>query len=140
MSESNLSTYKLVGTRTSSQRMDVDTGDASFVIGDGVNPVEYFLGSILGCLNSTGTMVARDMGIDIEELEVTAEGSVNYAKYRGESTDDRAGLQRVEVTMSVRADASEAELEAFVEAVEERCPITDNVENGTDVLVHLDVR
>ncbi|MEA5406154.1 OsmC family protein [Haloarculaceae archaeon H-GB2-1] len=86
MSDSDLSMYELTGTRTSPQRMHVDTEDASFEIGRDVNPVEYFLGSILGCLNSTGTMVARDMGIDVEELEVTIEGGVNYATYLGEDS------------------------------------------------------
>ncbi|MEA5388132.1 OsmC family protein [Haloarculaceae archaeon H-GB11] len=86
MSDSDLSMYELTGTRTSPQRMRVDTEDASFEIGRDVNPVEYFLGSILGCLNSTGTMVARDMGIDVEELEVTIEGGVNYATYLGEDS------------------------------------------------------
>ncbi|KAB1198692.1 MULTISPECIES: OsmC family protein [Haloferax] len=140
MSDTTLSTYELTGTRISPKRMEVDTGDATFVIGKDVNPVEYFLGSILGCLNSTTTMVARDMGIDIDELEVTVEGGVNYARYRGEESDDRPGLQGVEVTMSVDAAADEEELEALLAAVEERCPVTDNVENETGIDVSLDVQ
>jgi uncharacterized OsmC-like protein len=140
MSGSNLSDYELTGTRISPQRMHVDTDDGSFEIGKDVNPVEYFLGSIVGCLNSTGTMVARDMGIDIEELEVTIEGGVNYAKYKGEESPDRAGLQDVEVAMSVDADADEGELKEWLADIERRCPITDNVENETVVDVTLDVR
>jgi uncharacterized OsmC-like protein len=140
MSESDLSTYELTGTRVSPRRMEVDTGEATFVVGRDVNPVEYFLGSILGCLNSTATMVARDMDIDVEDLEVRVEGRVNYATYRGEATDDRAGLQGVEVTMSVAADADAAELREWLAAVEDRCPVTDNVENQTRVDLDLEVR
>ncbi|WP_318568304.1 OsmC family protein [Salinigranum marinum] len=139
MSESALSTYELTGRRISPQRMEVDTGETTFEIGASVNPIEYFLGSVVGCLNSTGTVVARDMGIEIDELELTVEGAVNYAKYKGEPTDDRAGLQRVEVTVSVDADADESELRTWLAAVEDRCPVTDNVENGTAVDVGLDV-
>jgi uncharacterized OsmC-like protein len=140
MTESDLSTYELVGTRISPKRMEVDTGDATFEIGRDVNPVEFFLGSILGCLNSTGTVVARDMGIDIDDLEVRIEGGVNYATYRGEDSEDRPGLQGVEVTMSVASDADETELREWLAAVEERCPVTDNVGNETGVAVDLDVR
>jgi len=140
MTDSELSEYELTGTRLSPQRMEVDTGDATFEIGRGVNPVEYFLGSVLGCLNSTGTMVARDMDIDIESLEVTVQGGVNYATYLGKPSEDRPGLQGIEVTMSVEADADEAELEEWLAAIERRCPVTDNVENETGVSVALDVQ
>ena len=140
MSDTNLSTYELTGTRISPKRMEIDTGDASFVVGRDVNPVEYFLGSVLGCLNSTTTMVARDMDIDIDELEVTVEGGVNYARYRGEESPDRPGLQGLDVTVSVDADADDEELEALLAAVEERCPVTDNVENETSIDVRLDVQ
>ncbi|WP_411963950.1 OsmC family protein [Haloferax sp. YSMS24] len=140
MSDTTLSAYELTGTRISPKRMEIDTGDASFVVGRDVNPVEYFLGSILGCLNSTTTMVARDMDVDIDELEVRVEGGVNYARYRGEESDDRPGLQGVDVTISVQSDADDAELEALLTAVEERCPVTDNVENETEIDVRLDVQ
>jgi len=140
MGDTELTTYELTGTRLSPNRLAVDTGEESFEIGRGVNPIEYFLGSVLGCLNSTGTMVARDMGIDIDSLEATVEGELNYASYKGEQTEDRAGLQHVEVTLSVAADADEAELEEWLAAVERRCPVTDNVENETTVGVALQVR
>jgi uncharacterized OsmC-like protein len=140
MSDSTLSTYELTGTRTSPQRMEVDTGEATVEVGRDANPIEFFLGSILGCLNSTATMVARDMDVEIEELEATVTGGVNYAAYKGEETDDRAGLQGVEVTMSVVADADADELQGWLAAVEERCPVTDNVANATPVDLELDVQ
>jgi uncharacterized OsmC-like protein len=85
-------------------------------------------------------MVARDMDVEIEELEATVTGGVNYAAYKGEETDDRAGLQGVEVTMSVVADADADELQGWLAAVEERCPVTDNVANATPVDLELDVQ
>jgi uncharacterized OsmC-like protein len=140
MSDSALSTYELTGTRTSPHRMEVDTGDATFEVGRDANPIEFFLGSVLGCLNSTASAVARDMGIEIDELEATVTGGVNYATYKGEETDDRAGVQGVDVTLSVTADADEATLREWLAAVEERCPVTDNVANETRVDVDLDVQ
>lgn len=135
----DLTTYELTGTRVSPKRTDVDTGEATFEIGRDVNPVEYFLGSVAGCLNSTGTMVARDMEIVIDELEVTVSSDVNYAQYRGEPSEDRAGLQDVEVTLSVESDADEETLRQWVTAIKDRCPVTDNVENETGLDVELDV-
>lgn len=127
----DLTTYELTGERLSPRRMRIDTDDAEFVVGKDVNPVEYFLGAILGCLNSTGTMVARDMDIQIEELTVSIEGGVDYARYRGEESDARSGLQDLEVTIAVESDADDDTLEKWLEAIEDRCPVTDNVENET---------
>jgi uncharacterized OsmC-like protein len=137
MGDSELTHYEVSASRISPKRTRVTTGDAEFVVGKDVNPVEYLLGSVLACLNSTGTMVARDMDIDIESLEATVEGDVNYATYRGEDAEDRPGLQGLDVTLSVETQ-SDADLDAWLTAVEERCPITDNVEHGTGVSVRLD--
>ncbi|MFP8955208.1 OsmC family protein [Natrialbaceae archaeon A-CW3] len=135
--ESDISWYTLEGTRISPKRMTVDTGDAEFEIGRDVNPVEYMLGSVAGCLNSTGTMVARDMDIRIESLSVTVEGGVDYSAYKGEETDARPGFQGLEVDIEIDADATDDELEAWLEGVKARCPITDNVEHETGIDVSL---
>ncbi|WP_290813626.1 OsmC family protein [Halovivax sp.] len=128
-----LTTYELTGERVSPKRMRIDTGDAEFVVGHDVNPVEYFLGAVLGCLNSTGTMVARDMDLAIDEMEVAIEGGVDYASYRGEASEARPGLQGLDVTITVDADADEETLTEWLAAVEARCPVTDNVENETSL-------
>ncbi|MEF8843530.1 MAG: OsmC family protein [Haloarculaceae archaeon] len=137
MGDSELTHYEVRASRVSPKRTRVDTGDAEFIVGKDVNPVEYFLGSVLACLNSTGTMVARDMDIDIESLEATVEGDVNYATYRGQEVEDRAGLQRLDVTLSVETEG-DADLDAWLASVKERCPVTDNVQNETGLDVTLD--
>ncbi|MFC4541345.1 OsmC family protein [Halosolutus amylolyticus] len=134
----DLTTYELTGERHSPKRMRIDTGDAEFVVGKDVNPVEYFLGAILGCLNSTGTMVARDMDIAIDDMTVTIEGGVDYASYRGEQSDARPGLQDLDVTIAVETDADEDDVDAWLAAIEDRCPVTDNVENETSLDVAIE--
>lgn len=137
MGDPDLTHYEVSASRLSPKRTRVETTDADFVVGKDVNPVEYFLGSVLACLNSTGTMVARDMDITIESLEVTVESAVNYATYRGEDVADRPGLQNLDVTLSVETE-SDADLDAWLTAVKDRCPVTDNVEHETGLSVKLD--
>jgi uncharacterized OsmC-like protein len=127
--------YRLTATRMSPKRTKVDTGDAEFVVGKDVNPVEFFLGSIMACLNSTGTMVARDMDIDLRELSVTIEGGVDYARYRGEASDSRPGLQTIEASIDVTADVSDSTLATWLDRVKDRCPVTDNVEHETPLAI-----
>ena len=137
MGDSKLTHYEVSMSRVSPHRSNVTTEDGEFVVGHDVNPVEYLLGSVLGCLNSTGTMVARDMDIDIVSLEATVEGDVNYAKYLGKESEDRPGLQGLDVSLSVETEG-DADLDAWLSAVEERCPVTDNVGEETGVSVTLD--
>jgi uncharacterized OsmC-like protein len=136
--DGNLTEYSLTGTRLSPGRMEVDTGDATFVVGREVNPVEYLLGSVLACINSTGSVVARDMDIDVQAMEATVEGDLDYAAYHGEETDARPGLQGLDLTLSVEADADQATLEEWVERIEHRCPVTDNVGNETGIDIRVD--
>ncbi|MFC3959322.1 OsmC family protein [Halovivax cerinus] len=131
----SLTTYELTGERLSPRRMRIDTGDGEFVVGADANPVEFFLGAVLGCLNSTGSVVARDMDIAIDELTVRVAGDVDYATYRGEASDARPGLQALDVAISVESDADEETLDAWLDAVENRCPVTDNVANETAITV-----
>ena len=137
MGNSKLTHYEVSATHRSPQRPAVTTEDGEFVVGHDVNPVESLLGSLLACINSTATMVARDMEIDIESLEATIEGDVNYATYLGKASEDRPGLQGLDVTLSVET-AGDADLDAWLSAVEERCPVSDNVTNETHVALTLE--
>ena len=137
-SQSDATTYRLTGNRISPKRMHVDTGDAELIVGKDANPVEYFLAAVLACLNSTGTMVARDMDLQIDGLTATVEGAVDYAAYRGEETDARSGLQGLEITVAVDTDADETALDEWLAAVERRCPITDNIVNETGVVIDIE--
>ena len=137
MGDSKRTHYEVSASRVSPHRTRVTTDDGEFVVGHDVNPVEYLLGSVLGCLNSTGTTVARDMDIDIKSLEATVEGDVNYATYLGKDSEDRPGLQDIDVTLSVEAEG-DADLDAWLSAVEARCPVSDNVTHETGVSVTLD--
>lgn len=135
--QTRVTTYSLSAERLSPRRTRVDTGSAELVVGHDANPVEYFFAAIVGCINSTGTMVARDMDITLDGLTVEATGDVDYAAYRGESTDTRPGLQSIEIEIDVETDESPSTVATWLEAIENRCPITDNVENTTPLHITL---
>lgn len=119
------------GRRVSPKRLAVTTDGTEMVVGRDASPVEFFLAAIAGCINSTGYMVARDMGFDLESLTVDVEGDVDYAAYKGVETDHRAGFRGIDVDVAVEADADKATLAEWRDRIERRCPVTDNVENET---------
>lgn len=126
-------TYTLTGERISPRRTRIDTGDGEFVIGADASPVEYLLGSLLGCLNATAAKVADEMDLEIDEFAATVDGEIDYAAFLGEDDDTRAGFQDVAVTLEVESDADEATLEEWRVAVERRCPVSDTLSAGTAI-------
>ena len=86
--------------------LTVDEPEGMGGANEGPNPLEYLLAAQAGCLNVTGQQIASEMGIDIDDLEFAIEGEFNEAAFAGEE-DGRTGLQDIEVTMEVDADADE---------------------------------
>jgi len=71
------------------------------------------------------------MGLNLNGIEIEVKGDFDPAKFMGESTDTRAGFQNVTVTIEADADTDDETLEEWGAQAEERCPVTDNVQNTT---------
>ena len=103
----------------------------------GANPVEYLLAALSGCLNVVGHLVAKEMGIQLNGLEIALEGDLNPARFVGKSMEDRAGYKQVRVTMKPDTDADKETLEKWLKTVENRCPVSDNISNPTPLSIVL---
>jgi uncharacterized OsmC-like protein len=140
-------TFKIEARSTSPVQVIVQAGKHELIIdeppalggeGKGPDPIAYMLSALMGCINITGHVVAKDMGIEIRGLQMTATGALNPDKFRGRQTDDRAGLKHIEVTLRVDSDAGGATLAKWVAAVEARCPVSDNLSAPTPVSVKIE--
>ena len=94
---------------------------------EGPCPVEYILAGYLGCLNIVGGIVAKELKIEIKSLEIEISGELDAGKYLGASTEERAGFKGIEVTVKPISDASIEETKKWIEIVESRCPVQDNL-------------
>ncbi len=99
----------------------------------GPNPVEMVLLAQAGCILMVGRVVAMEMGIDLEEVSVDVMGELNPEKFMGKETTDRAGFSKIEITVHVKSSADRETLQKWLETVEERCPVKDNLVNNTPV-------
>jgi len=102
---------------------------------EAANPVEYLLGAFAGCVNVMGHLVAKEMQMNLEGLEINVSGNLNPARLFGQSMDERAGYKTIELTLKPKTDASEEVLEKWKEQVADRCPVSDNLKNATEVIV-----
>lgn len=100
---------------------------------EGANPVEYLLGAFAGCLNVVAHIVAKEMGFELKSLEINIKGNLNPAKLMGQPSEDRIGFKQITVELKPEADVDRATLDKWVETMENRCPISDNIQNATPV-------
>ncbi|GAB6860004.1 OsmC family protein [Haloplanus litoreus] len=128
-----MTTIEITGHSRGPKSTHIETADAEFVVGKEASPLEYLLGSLAACMNVIGHLVAKDHGIVIRDIDVHVSGDIDTAKYKGEATEPRSGFQTIRVDVTVDADADDEALAAWLADVEERCPVAENLDTGTDL-------
>lgn len=101
---------------------------------DAPSPIEYVLAGYAGCINTVGTLVANELNIDLKSLHVDISATMDIDKYQGKPTSARAGFNQIEVIVKPEANATIEELNNWLEIVESRCPVYDNLLNTTPIV------
>ena len=101
------------------------------------NPIEFLLAAYAGSLNVMGHLVAKEMDIELRSLNIEIDGDLDPSHVFGKPTVNRPGYQELRVRLIPDADATPAQLELWLDTVESRCPINDNLLNPTPI--HLEV-
>ncbi|MCA1781923.1 MAG: OsmC family protein [Intrasporangiaceae bacterium] len=139
-------TFEATAVSTSDTGLTVRARDFEWLVDEppslggkdtGPNPVEYVLGALLGCLNVTVHLVAKERGVTLSSFSATARGDLDPAKFMGRSTDARAGYSAIEVSIEVEGDADSTTLDDIAKVAEARCPVSDNLANDTPVTINI---
>lgn len=99
------------------------------------NPVEYILAGFAGCANVIGHIVAKELGFTLKKLKIEVSGELNPDRFLGTSKKERAGFKTINLNLVPETDASIKTLAKWLEIVEERCPVKDNLQNETPVKI-----
>ena len=97
------------------------------------SPVAMLLASLAGCINAIGQWVAGEMGFKIKGLFINIDGEVDGGAFFTGSRGKRAGFSSIDVSLKLEADITDKQRELWFKNVTERCPVTDNLINGTMV-------
>ena len=103
----------------------------------GPNPVEYVLGALAGCLNVVGHIVAKELKFELRGIKFELAGDLDPSKFSGRKTNKRAGYEEIRVIVPPDADADSETLAQWIAAMEERCPVSDNLQHPTPVKLFL---
>ncbi|MFW6043793.1 MAG: OsmC family protein [Marinilabiliaceae bacterium] len=139
-------TFSLSGKNENPTKFVAKAGDFEMIIdepqnlggtNEGPNPVEYILAGYAGCINVLGHIIAKEQGIELNGLEIEVEGDLDPDKLFGKPTDARAGYQQIRLKVKPEASASREQLDRWIEEVEARCPVNDNLANSTPIKVEV---
>lgn len=103
----------------------------------GPAPPELILAAYAGCVGSIGRIVAHQEKINLRGMRFEVEADYNPDRLLGRETSDRTGFQQVRLSVEIDADLDPAAKQDFLERVEARCPILDNLVNETPVVTRL---
>ncbi len=115
--------------------LDNDEPDVLLGTDRAPNPVEYVLHALAGCLTSSLVYHAAAKGIAVESVETDFEGDIDLRGFLGISDQVRNGYQGIRVTMRVKADCSDGELDELVRLAQGRSPVFDTIAHPVDVTV-----
>ena len=94
---------------------------------EGANPVEYLLHALAGCVTTTFVLHAMARGIDVKSLSTRLEGDIDLRGFLGLDETVPVGYEQIRMTMDVKADCPEAELDDLFAYVQSHSPVCNTV-------------
>ncbi|MBP6685618.1 MAG: OsmC family protein [Leucobacter sp.] len=99
------------------------------------SPVDYALGALIGCQVVVYRLYAQALGIQVDDVRVTAEGDLDAARLLGKDDSVRPGFSAVRLHVELTGPETQERYEALRDAVDINCPVYDLFANPTPVSV-----
>ena len=101
---------------------------------EGPNPLEIFLSSLPACICAIGRIVSKQKQLPVRGIEVTLEADIDKDFLLGKTSEGRAGFTQLRTLIDIDSDLTAQQKKEFLDEVERRCPIADNMVNGTTIV------
>ncbi len=142
---SKLNTYEAKLNKIDGFQSEAKTREFSITIDEperlggtnkGPNPLEVLLASLGGCLDFTGTIIAEEMGYQLEDFELEIQGDLDPRGVMGKA-DVPIGFQNIRVEVKKVEGIPEEKIPKFIEEIQNRCPVDNTLEDGVQVEMNL---
>jgi uncharacterized OsmC-like protein len=101
----------------------------------GPNPMQYFAASLVSCQNEQAQVVAEELGLKIEGIDISVAIDLDLAGFMGESDHSNGSYKRVELTAKVTGSLSSDQAKELGAKVDARCPILGLLRtSGTEIV------
>lgn len=99
--------------------------------GLGPTPLDIVLAAVAGCFGTLGRYIAHQQKINLRGMRFDIEADYDPDGLLGRRDDVRPGFQALRVKVEIDADLDREQKQALLEEIERRCPLVDNLLNGT---------
>lgn len=124
-----------VATAVRAGRHEFVVDEPAALAGDDVaaSPVEYALAALAGCQVVVYRLYAHALGIQVDDVDVRAEGDLDARRLFGIDESVRAGFGAVRLTITITGPESAERYDELRQAVDAHCPVLDLFANATPV-------
>lgn len=135
-------TYSTRGTAVGSVATEIASGKHTFTVDEPAalagddeapSPVEYALGALIGCQVVVYRLYAQQLGIQLDDIQIEAEGDLDVRGIFGVDAGVRPGFSEVRLTAHVTGPESQERYDELLATVEAHCPVQDLFANTTPV-------
>ena len=96
----------------------------------GANPMQYFTASLAGCQNEQAQVVAEELSINLEQIDLKIEIDLDLSGFMGMSENSNGSYKSVRLDAIVQGDASDEQVIILGKKVDARCPILALLRTG----------
>ncbi|MFT6961319.1 MAG: putative OsmC-like protein [Flammeovirgaceae bacterium] len=96
----------------------------------GANPMQYFIASLAGCQNEQAQVVAEELSLKIEQIEIDVEIDLDLSGFMGEADHSNGSYKNVRLSAKVLGEVTEDQVRSLGEKVDARCPILALLRTG----------
>ena len=114
-------------------RIEVDEPDVLAGADRNANPVEYALAALASCQAITYRFWAAKLGIQLDGLEVAAEGDLDLQGFFGLDAGVRPGFTGIRLDVTPIGPETPERYRDLADAVDAHCPVLDLFTNATPV-------
>jgi uncharacterized OsmC-like protein len=122
-----------VAIRARRHGLTVDEPPALAGADRGANPVEHALIALASCQAITYLFWAAQLGIELESVDVIAEGDLDVRGFFGFDQGVRPGFTAVRLEVTPSGPESAGRYEQLADAVDAHCPVYDIFSNATPI-------
>jgi uncharacterized OsmC-like protein len=89
----------------------------------GANPMQYFTASLAGCQNEQAQVVAEELSINIEEIDLNVEVDLDLSGFMGTADHSNGSYKSVRLNAVLHGDLTDEQAKTVGQKVDARCPI-----------------
>jgi uncharacterized OsmC-like protein len=89
----------------------------------GPNPMQYFTASLAGCQNEQAQVVAGELSINVEKIDLKIEIDLDLSGFMGMSDNSDGSYKSVRLNAVLEGDLTDEQAKLIGQKVDARCPI-----------------